>query len=145
LMCAVTGWDDREMLNLILMDGYIISYEPFQFKGYLEDFPLTLAYGKKIDALRRRYKQYLWDGDFRDTLGADVTADGTVRHTVFVTSTGKRAVVVVNQELDRSIKAVVSMPNPGQLIIATPEHPDPIPTDGTLEIPARSAAVVMEE
>jgi hypothetical protein len=144
-MCAVTGWDDREMLNLILLQGYIISYEPFQFKGYLEDFPLTLAYGKKIDALRRKYKQYLWDGDFRDTLGADVTADGAVRHTMFVTSTGKRAVVVVNQELDRPIKAIVSIPHPGDLILATPEHPDALPTDGTIEIPARSAAVVMEE
>jgi hypothetical protein len=145
LMCAVTGWDDREMLNLILMDRYIISYEPFNFKGYLEDYPLTLAYGKKIDALRRRYKQYLWDADFRDTLGADVTADGAVRHTVFVTSSGKRAVVVVNQELEKSIRAVVSMPDPGQLTVATPEQPDPMPTDGTLEIPARSAAVVMEQ
>lgn len=145
LMCAVTGWDDREMLNLILMDRYIISYEPFQFKGYLEDFPLTLAYGKKIDDLRRKYKDYLWDADFRDTLGADVTADGKVRHTVFVTSTGKRAVVVVNQELTKPITAVVQLPNPGKLVVATPENPDAVPTDGTIQIPPRSAAVVMEQ
>jgi hypothetical protein len=145
LMCAVVGWDDREMLNLILMDRYIISYEPYQFKGYLEDFPLTLAYGKKIDDLRRKYKDYIWDGEFRDTLGADVTADGTVRHTVFVTANGKRAVVVVNQELDKPITAVVKLPNPGTLVVATPEHPDAVPTDGTLQIPARSAAVVMEQ
>lgn len=144
LMCAVTGWDDREMLNLILMNRYIISYEPYNFKGYLEDFPLTLAYGKKIDALRRKYKDYIWDGEFRDTLGADVTADGTVRHTVFVTSTGKRAVVVVNQELDKAITATVKLPNPGDLIVATPEQPDAMPTDGTIRIPARSAAVIME-
>lgn len=145
LMCAVTGWDDREMLNLILMDRYIISYEPFQFKGYLEDFPLTLAYGKKIDSLRRKYKEYLWDAEFRDTLGADVTADGTVRHTVFVTPDGKRAVVVVNQELSKPITATVKLPNPGKLVVATPENPDAVPTDGTLQIPARSAAIVMEQ
>jgi hypothetical protein len=144
LMCAVTGWDDREMLNLILMDRYIISYEPYNFKGYLEDFPLTLAYGKKIDDLRRKYKDYLWDAEFRDTLGADVTADGKVRHTVFVTPSGKRAVVVVNQELTKAITATVTLPNPGDLIVATPEQPDAMPTDGTLQIPARSAAVVME-
>ena len=145
LMCAVTGWDDREMLNLILMDRYIISYEPFQFKGYLEDFPLTLAYGKKIDALRRKYKDYLWDAEFRDTLGANVTADGIVRHTVFVTASGKRAVVVVNQELSKAITATVKLPNAGKLVVATPEQPDDVPTDGTLQIPARSAAVVMEQ
>lgn len=144
LMVAVTGFDDREMLNLILMDRYIISYEPYNFKGFLTDYPLTLDYGKKIDALRRKYKEYLWDADFRDTLGADVTADGAVRHTVFVTSSGKRAVVVVNQELTKTITATVKMPHPGKLVVATPENPDAVPTDGTLQIPPRSAAVVME-
>jgi Domain of unknown function (DUF6259) len=82
LMVAVTGFDDREMLNLILMDRYIISYEPYNFKGHLTDFPLTLAYGKKIDALRRKYKDYLWDATFRDTLGATVTANGDYGYTL---------------------------------------------------------------
>ena len=57
LMVAVTGFDDREMLNRCLLDRYIISYEPYYFKGHLTNFPLTLAYGKKIDALRRRYER----------------------------------------------------------------------------------------
>jgi hypothetical protein len=145
LMVAVTGFDDREILNLILMDRYIISYEPYNFKGFLTDYPLTLDYGKKIDALRRKYKEYLWDADFRDTLGADVTADGSVRHTVFVTKAGKRAVVVVNMEFSKPITAKVDLPQPGSLVVATPEKPDAVRTDGTLTIPARSAAVVMEQ
>lgn len=97
LMVAVTGFDDREKLNLILLDRYIISYEPYNFKGHVTDFPLTLEYGKKIDALRQRYREYLWDAEFRDTVGATVTADGSHRYSVFVTKNGKRAVVVVNQ------------------------------------------------
>lgn len=145
LMVAVTGFDDREMLNLILMDRYIISYEPYYFKGYLEDFPLTVAYGKKIDALRRKYKTYLWDSTFRDTLGASVTADGSCRYSVFTTAGGKRAVVVVNAEFSRAITAKVELPNPGKLVTATPEQLDARPTGGTLEIPARSAVVVMEQ
>lgn len=145
LVVAVTGFDDREMLNLILMDRYIISYEPFFFKGRLSDFPLTLAYGKKIDSLRTRYKAYLWDGEFRDTQGAHVTADGAVRYSVFVTKTGKRAVVVVNPQSGKSINAKVTLSNPGKLLVATPEQPDANPTSGILKIPARSAAVVMEE
>lgn len=145
LMVAVTGFDDREMLNLILLDRYIISYEPYNFKGHLTDYPLTLDYGKKIDVLRRKYKSYLWDGDFRDTLGANVTADGSVRHSVFVTAGGKRAVVVVNQEFYRAITAKVELPNAGKLMLATPEQPEAAPTTGTLTIPARSAAVVMEQ
>ena len=145
LVVAVTGFDDREMLNLCLLDRYIIEYEPYNFKGYLEDFPLTLDYGKKIDALRRKYKDYLWDATFRDTLGANVNADGAHRYSVFVTPSGKRAVVVVNQEFHKAITAQVELPNPGKLTVATPEEPDARPTDGTLKIPARSAAVVMEQ
>lgn len=145
LMVAVTGFDDREMLNLILMWRYIISYEPYNFKGYLTDYPLTLAYGKKIDALRRKYKSYLWDATFRDTLGANVTSDGNSRYSVFVTATGKRAVVVINLEYAKAISAKVELPDAGKLVVATPENPDAVPTAGTLEIPARSAVVVMEQ
>jgi hypothetical protein len=145
LMVAVTGFDDREMLNLILMDRYIISYEPYNFKGHLTDYPLTLAYGKKIDALRRRYKAYLWDADFRDTLGATVKADGANGYSVFVASNGKRAVVVVNQELKRKITASVELARPGKLMVATPEEPEGKPCTGSVEIPARSAAVILEQ
>lgn len=47
LMAAVRGFDARDELNLILLYRYIISYEPYNFKGHVTDFPLTLAYGKK--------------------------------------------------------------------------------------------------
>ena len=52
--------------------------------------------------------------------------------------------MVVNQELNKAITAKVELPNPGKLVVATPEHPDAQPTSGTLKIPARSAAVVLE-
>jgi hypothetical protein len=145
LIVAVTGIDDREMLNLILAYRYIISYEPYNFKGHVTDFPLTLAYGQKIDALRRKYKAWLWDAEFRDTFGASVTADGAHRHSVFVTGTGKRAVVVINQERGRALSASVHLPNPGTLVLATPEQPDGKSTSGQWTIPPRSVAVVMEQ
>lgn len=144
LMVAVTGFDDREMLNLILLNRYIISYEPYNFKGHVTDFPLTLTYGKKIDALRKKYRAWLWDAEFRDTMDATVSSDGTHRHSVFVTSAGKRCVVVVNEESAKAITVTVEMPNPDKLAVATPEEPEAQPTSGTLEIPARSAAVIME-
>ena len=147
LMVAVTGFDDREKLNLVLAYRYIISYEPYNFKGRVTDFPLTLAYGKKIDALRRKYRAWLWDAEFRDSLGASVTADGSVRHTVFQTSAGKRAVVVVNQEFRKAISAKISIPNPGSLVMASPEQLNawPVSELGAVQIPARSAIVVMEQ
>jgi hypothetical protein len=144
LMAAVRGFDARNEINLILAYRYIISYEPFNFKGRVTDFPLTLAYGKRVDALRRRYREYLWDADFRDTLGATVTVDGNHRHTVFVTRSGKRAVVVVNLEQDKAISAKVALPDGLRLAIVTPERPDTEPAAGPVNIPARSAAVVLE-
>lgn len=33
-----------------------VEYEPHRFTWRLSDFRLTLADGKKIDALRKRYK-----------------------------------------------------------------------------------------
>jgi hypothetical protein len=145
LLAGVSGFDDREQLNRILMRHCVIQYEPFYYKGHLSDFPLTMAYGKKIDALRRKYKAYLWDGEFRDTLGASVSADSSFGYSVFVAGSGKRAVVIINQEFNKPIMAKVELPNSGKLIVATPENPAAAPTTGTLEIPARSAAVVMEE
>jgi hypothetical protein len=144
MIAGVSGFDDREQLNMILLNRCVIQYEPFLYKGHLHDFPLTMAYGQKIDDLRRKYKEYLWDSAFRDTLGAEVSADGAYRYSVFVTAGGKRAVVIINQKLDKPITAKAHLPNAGKLVVATPEAPDAEPTDGTLQIPARSAAVVME-
>jgi N-glycosylase/DNA lyase len=145
LVVAVTGFDDREKLNLILMAKYIISYEPYNFKGHLTDFPLTLAYGKKIDDLRRRYKAYLWDAEFRDTQGANVEANGSCRYSVFLTKEGKRAVVVVNTETDKPLTAQVKMPNQGKLLAASPEKQEAWAVSGDIQVPARSAVVVMEQ
>ncbi len=146
LMVAVTGFDDREMLNRILMYRYIISYEPYNFKGRLGDFPLTLEYGKKIDALRQRYRHWLWEAEYRDTLGAKVTVGGAPHrlYSVFQTAEGERAVVVVNQDPKREIRARVEIPKPRELVVVSPEDPEGRPTSGQLTLPARSAAVVME-
>jgi len=146
MLAGVSGFDDREQLNMILLRHCVIQYEPFLYKGHITDYPMTLAYGQKIDALRRKYKAYLWDGEFRDTLGADVSGTGgSFRYSVFVAANTKRAVVVANPEFDKPIAAVVKLPHARKLVVATPEEPDAKPTKGTVQIPARSAAVIMEQ
>jgi hypothetical protein len=145
IMIAVTGFNDRETINQALLDRYIISYEPYYFKGRLEDYPLTMAYGEKVDALRRRYKAYLWNADFRDNLGASVKANGWQSYSVFQRKDGKRAVVVMNREYHKAIVAHVSLPHPGKLVVVTPEDPNPKSTNGTVRIPANSAAVILEQ
>lgn len=161
IMIAVTGFNDRHILNQCLLYRYIISYEPFNFKGRLDDFPRTMEYGKKIDALRRRYRQYLWDGEFQDTLGAEVTvapnADepplgtpaGGKPHQVYSvyrdTKTGKSAVVVANLDNEKELAIEVRLAGgPAKYTMATPEDPSPRPTDGRFTLPPDSAAVVME-
>ncbi|HEV2134933.1 MAG TPA: DUF6259 domain-containing protein [Terracidiphilus sp.] len=145
LMAAVRGFNARDELNLILAYRYIISYEPYCFKGRLTDFPLTLAYGKKIDALRRRYREYLWDAEFRDTLGANVEADGSHQYTVFRTQSGRRAVVIINRESRKEITVKLDLPDAGRLVSATPEEPDSKAISAPLRIPTRSVVVVMEK
>jgi hypothetical protein len=144
MLAGVSGFDDREKLNQILLYRYVIQYEPFLYKGHLTDFPLTLAYGKKVDALRQKYQAYLWDGEFRDMLGAEVTANGSHRFSVFRTAAGKHAVVVVNQETTRAVEAKVRVDGVAGLMVATPEDPDATPMGATVKIPARSAAVILE-
>ena len=147
LVVAVTGVDDREKLNLILMNKYIISYEPYNFKGHVTDFPLTLAYGKKIDALRKKYREWIWNAEFKDVLGASVSADGQYRYSVFVTASGKKAVVVANFDKDRGIHAHVRLDGKekAQFNVVTPENPDAVYSEGEVDIPARSVVVLMEK
>jgi hypothetical protein len=145
MMIAVSGFDDREMINRALLDRYIISYEPFRFKGNLEDFPLTLEYGKKVDALRRKYKSYLWDAEFRHTLEASVTQDGKQYqdYSVFRTSSGKHAVVVVN-DAHHSVHVTVRADGPQQYVSASPESPVAQSSSGDVFIRPRSAVVLMQ-
>jgi hypothetical protein len=148
MMIAITGFNDREMINRALMYRYIISYEPFNFKGNIQDFPLTVAYGEKVDALRKRYRDYLWDAEFRDTLGASVeVAGGPYKdYTVFIRKDGRRATVITNDSATKQISAAVKLNSPARHLYtcASPENPEAFPCTATVTIPPRSTLVLME-
>jgi hypothetical protein len=146
-MTAVTGFNDRSMVNQCLMYRYIISYEPYNFKGHLDDFPLTIEYGKKMDALRTELREYFWDGEFRDTLGARVTCDSKPHHpySVFVSrKTGKTGLVICNYDEAQAVTVQAELEN-GKLLeryrlVDDPEWKD---AGQGIVIPACSAAVVI--
>jgi hypothetical protein len=148
IMIAVLGFDDRETINRALMYRYILSYEPFNFKGNVGDFPLTLAYGEKVDALRRRYRSYLWDAVFRDTLGASVKVAGAPYHdySVFVRNDGRRAIAVVNDSPREPIRATIVLDAPAgkQLVCANPDEPEAVACGPNVYIPPLSAIVLIE-
>jgi Domain of unknown function (DUF6259) len=147
IMIAVTGFDDREMINRALLYRYIISYEPYNFKGDLDDFPLTMDYGKKVDAFRLRYSEYLWKGEFRDSMGAkvDTVPGAPISYSVFLHAKGKlRAVVLVNDDRNAAHEATLALDRAGSLSFASPESPELQPCGPQVIVPARSALVVFE-
>jgi hypothetical protein len=145
------GFDDRVPINQCVMYRYIMSYEPSNFKGRLDQIPKTMAYGKLVDDFRRQYRAWLWDDvDVLDTQGAKVDADGpSTRYSVIrQRKTGRRALVMAHQGAANSrpikITARFDSPPSGSLQAATPEHPEAVSTNGILILPPRSVVVVME-
>ena len=112
LATAITGFNDRNMVNQCLLYRYAISYEPYNFKGHLDDYPLTMAYGTQMDALRTELRDYFWDGEFRHEIGASVTVDGKPHHpyAVFINrETGAYSVAIANYDEDVTITAKVTL------------------------------------
>ncbi len=149
MMIAVSGYNDRHPINQALLYRYIMSYEPRNFKGHLDEFPLTIAYGKKVDSLRERYSDFLWEGEYVGTVGAKVKVKDNeqVIYSVFINHrTNQRAVVVVNQSYDQSVIAEVELENSkGSFLMVSPEEPEARESTGKVAIPALSALVLMEK
>jgi len=149
MMIAVIGYNDRHPINQALLYRFIISYEPRNFKGHLDEFPLTMEYGKKVDALRVKYCNFLWDGEFVNTVGAKVKANNEAKvfYSVFIDhKTDKKAIVVSNPSYDKPVNVEVALENrKGGFLVASPEAQEAKESNGKIEIPALSAVVFMEK
>jgi hypothetical protein len=147
LMTAVTGFNDRNMVNQCLMYRYIISYEPYNFKGHLDDYPLTLGYGKQMDTLRAELRDFFWDGEFRHEVGAQVICEGKAHHpyAVFVSrQDGRSALVICNYSDNQTITVQAALDN--QQPLARYRLVDDVrwqSTQNGITIPPCSAAVVL--
>lgn len=147
IMIAVTGFDDRDMINCALRFRYVISFEPYNFKGNVDDFPSSMTYGKAMNEFRRKYRSYVWDGEFRDDQDAFASVDG-IRYnkfSVFVRQDGKRAAVIVNDGKQGIVAAVqFEGGSKSTLTWASPEEIEPHSTRGDVAVPARSVVLLME-
>lgn len=146
-MTAVTGFSDRNMINQCLLYRYIISYEPYNFKGHLDDYPDTMAYGRQMDSLRTELRDTFWDGEFRDTVGAVVKNGEKVHHpyAVFLNAkTGAPGLVICNYEEKETI-AVTARTEGGAPFTRyrLVDDPEWKPADNQIVLPAMSAAVVI--
>ncbi|MBC7815181.1 MAG: hypothetical protein H7175_28745, partial [Burkholderiales bacterium] len=147
-MTAVTGFNDRNMVNQCLLFNYVISYEPYNFKGHLDDYPLTMAYGTKMDALRAELRDYFWDGEFRHEVGAKVTSESKPHQpfAVFINAkNGKSGVVVANYDEIKTITVQIALDN-GETLnrYRLVEDADWQSSANGIVIPPQSAAVVIE-
>jgi hypothetical protein len=147
IMTAITGFNDRSMVNQCLLYRYVMSYEPYNFKGHLEDYPETLAYGKQMDALRTELREYFWDCECHDMVGAQVTRYGKPfrPYSVFISrKSGKAALAIANYNDDEFVRLEARLDD-GQLLTRYRLVDDPAwkPVDQGIVIPPRSAAVVL--
>jgi hypothetical protein len=149
MMIAVLGYNDRLTINQALMFNFIISYEPRYFKGKLSEYPLTIEYGKKVDALRDKYQDYLWHGEFQDKLGATVLSNEKPHenYSVFVNkTTGKRAVVISNFDNEKEITVRVNLPDVKRhLVYVTPENLNETVYRREVSVKPSSVIVLMEK
>jgi hypothetical protein len=149
MVTAATGFNDRNMINQCLLYRYMVSYEPWNFKGRLSDFPDTVLYGQRLQALREQARAWIWDGTFRDTVGASVVnqASGAEHHpyTVFEDSDGTRAVCIANYDgdaVDLTVRADQDAPRRWYARMLD-EDDWSIVGDGSVTLPGRSAAVLL--
>ncbi|MDR0844932.1 MAG: DUF6259 domain-containing protein [Tannerella sp.] len=143
---AVTRHNDKNKINTCLRCKYSISYEPRNFKGRLSEIPRMMEYGKKVDDLRRKYSDFLWDGEYRDVLGATVEGKDIVYSVFERLSDRKKAVVVLNTNIHDSVKATVSIDGGGQQqVMVSPEKQNPVAFSGSVSIPPQSAVVIFEK
>lgn len=144
IVTALTGFDDRGMANQCLLYGYGMSLEPFHFKGRPADAPRTVAYSREVEEVRRRYRDWLWNGRMLDREELGVTVDGTSPAHATTWSAAERAgriTVIANYE-EHELAVAVGAAGARALVLG--RDTVPLPIDGRLVLPPRSAALVLD-
>jgi len=147
IACAVIDHFDKNRINMCLKNRYAISYEPRSFKGLLSEIPRLVNYGRQVDRLREKYKDRLWFAVYKDTLGASV-AGNHISYSVFERRRdGKKAVVILNTDLNEPSVATIAIDESlRNLLVVSPENPDPVPLlKREITLQPQSAVVVWEE
>jgi hypothetical protein len=136
----------RRDMNLCLKNRYNICYDLQFYSHELSTYPHIMEYGKQIETLRNRYKNYIWDAEFQDVLRASVSGEH-ISYAVYIgKSDRKKAIVVVNQSATQSTIVKASIPNSStNLWMATPENPESSVWKGSVELAPQSVVVIMEK
>ena len=148
LAVASVGFDDRNLIGQALVRRYILSYEPYNFQGRLEDFPLTTGYGRSMDDLRTTWRRWFWDGEYRDELGASVHTSTGEKHypfAVFAPRDGSHPGIAVANHTAEPVRLKVAIDGSTERLALhlidgagwVPAH------DNWVELPADSAGILL--
>jgi len=146
MIMTIGGHNDRKFVNIALKNNFILSYEPRNFKGRLKEIPRTMEYGRMMDNLRIKYKDYLWDGIFMDTEGVKVfnKTNQYSDYSVFINpKNGKLAIVIVNNRLDSPV--TVNLDTEKDFIYVSPENHEENEFVGSISIASLSSIVLIEK
>lgn len=140
IVTALTGFDDRSMVNQALLYGYGMSFEPFNFKGRPRDMPDTVAYGVEVDRLRRDLSDWLWHGELVAVSDErDISLPADVRSARWRASDGSEVTVLANQGgTERTVDIAV----PPSSLVWRPGASAGLPADARLRLAPWSAAVI---
>lgn len=144
IMTAVTGFQDRNMINQCLLYRFIISYEPYHFKGFPKDCGETLTYGKLAEAFRIKYRKYIWDAEFIGTKRITRIVhhgDQLSPFSVFQVPDGTVAVLAANYSLYEVLEVSFSCGNQALTHWRTVEDSVWRPLSNTAKIPPQSIAL----
>lgn len=147
IMSAVIGFHDRGMINQCLLNQYIISYEPYNFKGMLSDYPLTVAYGNRMDKLRTDLREYFWDGSFQEKIGGSVTlenGEAVESYAVYEGINGRRGMIICNYDEEKPVIVIPRLDNGEKLTKYRLIDDDEMTEfDASFVLPPSSAAAVI--
>jgi hypothetical protein len=135
----------RKDMNVCLKNRYTICYDLRFYSNDLKTYPQIVQYGKQIEALRKQYSEFIWEGNFSDVIGATVSGNNLSYAVYTRKSDGKKAVVITNQSGTDEATATVTVSNSKNgLLVAFPENPKAVAFGGTVTLQPLSAAIVVE-
>lgn len=124
----------REDMNFCLKNRCNICYN-FSFIGReLKNYPLIVKYGQEIEALRRKYADFIWNGEYRDVLDATVNGEN-ISYAVYRNKNGRKAMIIINNRTDDVSKVSVSIDGSNKpLVVASPENIEETIYNGNISI-----------
>jgi hypothetical protein len=138
---------DFNVMNNGMRYGLVWAVQPRHYNDSMDERlmqPLS-RYVAELIRIRTKYKDVLFFGRFRDTLGAEVKAGAHIRYSVFEGMDGRGNACVVVNFGDEEAEAEVTWPEGKSAEVLMPFQPDSIQTlPARIRLAPRTCAVIAQ-